>query len=373
MKDLSDEGGGALFPHEPVAYVDELLRQCLQLHATDLHWEPEENGYQVRVRVDGLLRRLDALEDEAFCMSVSSRIKLLAGMDIGQKRLPQDGSFVWEGAGRKVPVRVSTIPTVAGEKLVLRILDGRRFRDLDSLGMGGFMQQLLRRALDRPGLVLVTGAAGAGKTTTLYTILQQLRLEQLNVVTLEEPVEYRLDGVYQIQINRLSGLDFAGGLRAVMRQDPDVIFVGEIRDPETARMALRAAMTGHLVLSTLHTAEACQAPLRLMEMGVEPYLVAAGLNAVLAQKLVRNVCPSCHGLTTACARCNGSGYVGRTGVFQLLVMAPALREMLLEAPSLISFRERAQAGHWLTTSPRFEQEEPLFLKPLQQEKGAIPS
>jgi type II secretory ATPase GspE/PulE/Tfp pilus assembly ATPase PilB-like protein len=307
-------------------------------------------------------------------LTVASRIKLLAGMDIGQKRLPQDGSFVWEGAGRKVPIRVSTLPTTAGEKLVLRILEGRRFHDLTELGMGGNIQRLLRRTLEQPGLVLVTGAAGAGKTTTLYTILQQLRLDQLNVVTLEEPVEYRLEGVYQVQINRLSGLDFAGGLRAVLRQDPNVIFVGEIRDPETARMALRAAMTGHLVLSTLHTADACQAPLRLMEMGVEPHLVAAGLNAVLAQKLVRNVCSACHGLSSSCSRCGGTGYDGRTGVFQLLVMDAALRELLLEAPSLTSLRERAQAGQWLVTSARFEQADPMVLKPIQRlEKGAIPS
>jgi len=363
-----------LFPHETIAYVDELLRQCLQMQATDVHLEPKEQGFQVRVRVDGLLRPVDMLEDEAFCLSVFSRIKLLAGMDIGQKRLPQDGSFVWEGDGRKITIRVSTLPTIAGEKLVLRLLEGRRFPDLAALGMGSNIQRLLRKALEQPGLVLVTGAAGAGKTTTLYTILQQLRLEQLNVVTLEEPVEYRLDGVHQVQINRMSGLDFAGGLRAVMRQDPNVIFVGEIRDPETARMALRAAMTGHLVLSTLHTAEACQAPLRLMEMGVEPHLVAAGLNAVLAQKLVRKECPACHGFSSSCGRCSGNGYIGRTGVFQLLVMDTSLREMLLNEPALSSFREKAKEGQWLVTTSRFEQSEPFFLKPLQTvDKGAIPS
>lgn len=355
-----------MFPQETVAYVDALLQQCVQLQATDVHWEPRVPGCQVRIRVDGLLRPLDVVEDDDFCLSVASRIKLLAGMDIGQKRLPQDGSFVWEGGGRRVSIRVSTLPTIIGEKLVLRILEDRKFHELADLGMPDNVQRRLRPVLEQPGLVLVTGAAGAGKTTTLYTILQQLHLEHLNVVTLEDPVEYRLDGVYQVQINRLSGLDFAGGLRAIMRQDPNVIFVGEIRDPETARMAFRAAMTGHLVLSTLHTAEACQAPLRLMEMGVESHLVAAGLNAVLAQKLVRKPCSACYGLSSTCARCGGTGFDGRTGAFQLLVMDNTLRELLLEAPSLTTLREQAESRQCLVTTSRFQQTGPTFLKPKQR-------
>lgn len=365
-KEESDKEGNRLFPQETVAYVDALLQQCVQLQATDVHWEPRVPGCQVRIRVDGLLRPLDVVEDDDFCLSVASRIKLLAGMDIGQKRLPQDGSFVWEGGGRRVSIRVSTLPTIIGEKLVLRILEGRKFHELADLGMPDNVQRRLRPVLEQPGLVLVTGAAGAGKTTTLYTILQQLHLEHLNVVTLEDPVEYRLDGVYQVQINRLSGLDFAGGLRAIMRQDPNVIFVGEIRDPETARMAFRAAMTGHLVLSTLHTAEACQAPLRLMEMGVESHLVAAGLNAVLAQKLVRKPCSACYGLSSTCARCGGTGFDGRTGAFQLLVMDSTLRELLLEAPSLTTLREQAESRQCLVTTSRFQQTGPTFLKPKQR-------
>lgn len=365
-KEESDKEGKRLFPQETVAYVDALLQQCVQLQATDVHWEPRVPGCQVRIRVDGLLRPLDVVEDDDFCLSVASRIKLLAGMDIGQKRLPQDGSFVWEGGGRRVSIRVSTLPTIIGEKLVLRILEGRKFHELADLGMPDNVQRRLRPVLEQPGLVLVTGAAGAGKTTTLYTILQQLHLEHLNVVTLEDPVEYRLDGVYQVQINRLSGLDFAGGLRAIMRQDPNVIFVGEIRDPETARMAFRAAMTGHLVLSTLHTAEACQAPLRLMEMGVESHLVAAGLNAVLAQKLVRKPCSACYGLSSTCARCGGTGFDGRTGAFQLLVMDNTLRELLLEAPSLTTLREQAESRQCLVTTSRFQQTGPTFLKPKQR-------
>lgn len=365
-KEESDKEGNRLFPQETVAYVDALLQQCVQLQATDVHWEPRVPGCQVRIRVDGLLRPLDVVEDDDFCLSVASRIKLLAGMDIGQKRLPQDGSFVWEGGGRRVSIRVSTLPTIIGEKLVLRILEGRKFHELADLGMPDNVQRRLRPVLEQPGLVLVTGAAGAGKTTTLYTILQQLHLEHLNVVTLEDPVEYRLDGVYQVQINRLSGLDFAGGLRAIMRQDPNVIFVGEIRDPETARMAFRAAMTGHLVLSTLHTAEACQAPLRLMEMGVESHLVAAGLNAVLAQKLVRKPCSACYGLSSTCARCGGTGFDGRTGAFQLLVMDSTLRELLLGAPSLTTLREQAESRQCLVTTSRFQQTGPTFLKPKQR-------
>lgn len=365
-KEESDKEGKRLFPQETVAYVDALLQQCVQLQATDVHWEPRVPGCQVRIRVDGLFRPLDVVEDDDFCLSVASRIKLLAGMDIGQKRLPQDGSFVWEGGGRRVSIRVSTLPTIIGEKLVLRILEGRKFHELADLGMPDNVQRRLRPVLEQPGLVLVTGAAGAGKTTTLYTILQQLHLEHLNVVTLEDPVEYRLDGVYQVQINRLSGLDFAGGLRAIMRQDPNVIFVGEIRDPETARMAFRAAMTGHLVLSTLHTAEACQAPLRLMEMGVESHLVAAGLNAVLAQKLVRKPCSACYGLSSTCARCGGTGFDGRTGAFQLLVMDSTLRELLLGAPSLTTLREQAESRQCLVTTSRFQQTGPTFLKPKQR-------
>lgn len=353
-----------MLEREPVGYVDRLLQQGLELGASDLHLEPLEKGYQVRARVDGLLRTLEVAEDKGFFLTVASRLKLLAGLDIGQQRLPQDGSFVWSNTdqGRKVNVRLSTLPITDGEKLVLRILAGHQFSHFSDLGMNSGMEARFRQALENPGLVLVTGAAGAGKTTTLYTVLKQFDRRRLNVVTLEEPVEYRLEGVQQVQINRLSGLDFANGLRAILRQDPNVILVGEIRDAETAKLSLRAALTGHLVLSTLHTTDACQAPVRLIEMGVEPYLVASGLNAVLAQKLVRKICAGCQGLERHCRQCGGTGFDGRTGAFQLLLFDAALRETLMDFPSSTRIREKALENKLLYTSKRFDRQPAVFLQ-----------
>ena len=363
-----------MLAREPVSYVDHLLRQALQLRASDLHLEPIEKGYQVRARVDGLLRTVEVVEDKGFYLTVASRLKLLAGLDIGQQRLPQDGSFVWHGDDQKVNIRLSTLPITEGEKLVLRILAGQQFSRFSDLGMNSRIENHFRRSLENPGLVLVTGAAGAGKTTTLYTVLQQLNRRQFNVVTLEDPVEYRLEGVQQVQINRLSGLDFTNGLRAILRQDPNVILVGEIRDTETAKLCLRAALTGHLVLSTLHTADACQAPIRLIEMGVEPYLVASGMNAVLAQKLVRKHCASCQGLERKCRQCGGTGYDGRTGAFQLLLFDSALRELLMTAPSAARIREQALERRLLYASPQFSRQSTILLDPVNgSEKGAANS
>jgi len=301
---------------------EELLEQAVEARATDIHLEPSPQSLRIRLRVDGALVSLTTLKQETG-QQLCSRIKVRAGMDIAQRMLPQDGSLHLSCQGQKWDVRVASQPTVQGEKLVLRLLPGRPVeQDLTALGMDQSTATAFTRQLRKgQGLVLVTGPTGCGKTTTLYTAINLLDKERLNIMTLEDPVEYHLPDIVQTQVNYRAGLTFVAGLRGALRQDPDVMLVGEIRDAETAAITVRAALTGHLVLATLHTVNSQAAVARLLDMGCAPYQVASALNGVLAQRLVRIPC-GCGG---GCKRCLNSGYFGRTGVFELLVMNSSLR------------------------------------------------
>lgn len=308
-----------------------LLEQAVGARATDIHLEPVPGHLRIRLRVDGMLLQLSSLpEDEGKLLC--SRIKVRAGMDIAQRMLPQDGSLRLGVQGQIWDVRVASQPTILGEKLVLRLLPTQPVgQDLAALGMdqetGTRFANLLGKG---QGLVLVTGPTGCGKTTTLYTSLNLLDKNLLNIMTLEDPVEYRLPDIVQTQVNYRSGLNFAAALRGALRQDPDVMLVGEIRDSETAAISVRAALTGHLVLATLHTLDSRSAVARLLDMGCAPYQVAAALNGVLAQRLVRRPC----GCRQGCGRCMGSGYYGRIGVFELIAIDSASKSAILSGTQL---------------------------------------
>jgi type IV pilus assembly protein PilB len=349
-----------------VALVDLVLAQAVQQRASDIHIEPVGDTLRVRARIDGVLRELQVLPPQSRG-PVVSRIKVMAGLDISVKRRPQDGRGVVRVQGRELALRVSTLPTNGGEKVVLRLLDsGNAGQRLAQLGMTPELHAQLARLLVRShGVLLVTGPTGSGKTTTLYAAMAALDRERLNVITLEDPVEYRLPGLTQVQVHRKAGLGFAAALRAVLRQDPDVIMLGELRDRETVEIALAAALTGHLVLSTLHTNDAASAPARLYEMGAAPYLVAGGLIGVLAQRLARRLCVHCRVQHTAraaelealglpprevrafapagCDRCDGTGFRGRVGVYELLVVTPRLRERILRRAPAASLGAVARA------------------------------
>jgi type IV pilus assembly protein PilB len=349
-----------------VALVDLIIAQAVQQRASDVHIEPVGSTMRVRARIDGVLRELMVLPPQSRG-AVVSRIKVMAGLDISVKRRPQDGRGAIQLQGRELALRVSTLPTQGGEKVVLRVLDSSNAgQQLEQLGMAPALRARFARLLVRShGVLLVTGPTGSGKTTTLYAAMGALDRERHNVITLEDPVEYRLPGLTQVQVQRKAGLSFAAALRAVLRQDPDVIMVGELRDKETVEIALAAALTGHLVLSTLHTNDAASAPARLWEMGAPPYLVAGGLIGVLAQRLARRLCMHCRAQHTArapelerlglpprelrvfapvgCDRCDGTGYRGRTGVYELLVVTPRLRERILRRAPADALAEIARA------------------------------
>jgi type IV pilus assembly protein PilB len=324
--------------------VETLLRRAVESRASDLHIEQGREEVVIRERVDGVLRRVTSLPGEAR-LALLSRIKVVAGMDISVKRRPQDGGFPFRHGPRILSVRVSTLPVEGGEKAVLRLLDPTAVPSaLGNLGLGD--QDLARlREMIRAGrgVILVAGPTGSGKSSTLFGALGELDREGLNIVTLEDPIEYRVEGVNQVQVNARAGLTFPAALRSVLRQDPDVIMVGEIRDRETAEIAMAAAMTGHLVLSTVHTIDAPGAVTRLLQMGVASHLVAGGLSGVVSQRLLRRRCPSCGGHGGDCPRCH-AGYRGRTGVFQVLVMDDALREEVLNGASTGVLRRLAERG-----------------------------
>jgi type IV pilus assembly protein PilB len=349
-----------------IAAVELLLERAAALGASDIHVQPDGGALVVRARVDGVLRRILELPAGS-AAAVVSRIKIMAGLDIAVKRRPQDGRCAVTAAGRPVELRVSTLPAAGGEKVVLRLLDrGDRRPSLPALGLGGLLGARLERALDREhGLFLVTGPTGSGKTTTLYAVLESRDRVGRNVVTLEDPVESRLEGLAQVQVQPLAGLTFATALRSVLRQDPDIIMVGEMRDRETAEIGLAAALTGHLVLSTLHTIDAPGAVSRLVEMGAPRYLVAGGLVGVLAQRLVRRLCADCRTVVPArgeelhhlglpapthlpravgCARCGQTGYRGRVGIFELLQVDAAVRELILDGAPADAIREASPAA-----------------------------
>jgi type IV pilus assembly protein PilB len=326
-----------------VRLVDRVLSEAVDARASDVHLEPGPDGVAVRFRVDGLLQDAHQLPFGAHAALIS-RLKIMAGMDIAVRRRPQDGGLVIPGPGGDVPLRVSMLPSRDGEKAVIRILDpGRSPTGLDQLGLDPADRKRLRRLLaGGQGVILASGPTGSGKSSTLHAALLEVDRTHLNVVTLEDPVEYRLPGVTHVQVDARAGLGFADALRAVLRQDPDVIMVGEIRDRETAEIAMAAAVTGHLVLSTIHTTDAPGAVARLLQMGVPSYLVAGGLAGVVAQRLVRTVCGACRGRSGGgCPRCL-DGFLGRTGVFQVLVMEDALRDAVVSGAPVSALRRRAR-------------------------------
>jgi general secretion pathway protein E len=322
-----------------IRMINALLTQAAREGASDIHIEPFENASVVRFRVDGTLRDV-VRPKKALHGALISRIKIMAQLDIAEKRLPQDGRITLRVGGRPVDVRVSTLPTGHGERAVLRLLekDAQRL-NLERLGMAQDTLQQFDKLIARPhGIVLVTGPTGSGKTTTLYAALSRLETESSNIMTVEDPIEYDLPGIGQTQVNDRIGMNFARALRSILRQDPDIIMIGEIRDLETAQIAVQASLTGHLVLATLHTNDAASAVTRLTDMGVEPYLLASSLLGVLAQRLVRQLCPVCreerveegrvHWHPVGCDKCGHSGYSGRRGVYELLLIDDAIRSLI---------------------------------------------
>jgi general secretion pathway protein E len=336
---------------DAVVLVNELVRLAVAQRASDIHLEPKHDKLQVRLRIDGTLVDVQPVS-LAVSANVVSRVKVLAKMDIADRRLPQDGQIALEFDGKRVHLRASTFPASQGEKVVLRILSSQQLLTFDQLGFDDTAKRTLRDVVQRPqGFVVTSGPTGAGKTSTLYALLQLIDPRAVNVVTLEDPIEVELYGITQGQVHIRSGFTFAAGLRAILRQDPDVILVGEIRDAETAGIAMQAALTGHLVLSTLHTSDTVETMVRLVDLGVEPWIVANALSAVLAQRLVRVVCPHCKGparlerdvwdgdelLMAAgsnvvrpkgCERCMRTGYRGRTGIFEVVELDDEIRELV---------------------------------------------
>ncbi|HEV7440174.1 MAG TPA: GspE/PulE family protein, partial [Methylobacterium sp.] len=345
-----------------------LVRKAFELQASDIHVEAEASDVRVRYRVDGVLIEAERLAKSAQ-LALTTRIKILAGLNIAERRLPQDGRMKVSDRGQEIDIRVSTLPTAHGESVVLRVLDGSRgIADFAGLGFDEAAIGQIAAMTQKPnGLVLVTGPTGSGKTTTLYAALKRLNGPHLKVVTVEDPVEYRMAGVNQVQAHPGIGLDFAAALRSILRQDPDVVMVGEIRDGETARIAVQASLTGHLVVSTLHTNSAPATVTRLVDMGVAPFLIAATLNGVVAQRLVRRVCADCAvwapatpearlrlGLAAAepfslrracgCPACNGSGYRGRMVVSEIMVLDAGLRSLIAEGADEGRLTQAARAG-----------------------------
>jgi type IV pilus assembly protein PilB len=332
---------------EIAARLNMILVDAVRHRASDVHFEPFEHQFKIRYRIDGVLLDM-ASPSAAAGAALHSRIKVLAGLDIAERRVAQDGRFRLPIDGREVDFRVSTLPTLFGESVVLRILDAKAIQlDLEQLGLPADVLAAIRRILRQPhGIFIVTGPTGSGKTTTLYSCLRELNAIDTKILTAEDPVEYELDGIIQVGMNAAAGLGFAPALRAFLRQDPDVIMVGEIRDLETAQIAIQAALTGHLVLTTLHTNDAAGAVTRLLDMGVEPYLLGATLAGVLAQRLVRRCCPVCarSGATarSTCASCGGSGFRGRVGVYELLMVNEDLRERITRIEPVDQIREAAR-------------------------------
>jgi len=345
-----------------IKFVNYLISNAVREGASDIHIEPKEKSMRTRYRIDGVL--FDTMQSPLkMHPAIVSRIKIMSNLDISERRLPQDGKIKVSVSGRAIDLRVSTLPTNHGEKVVVRVLDSKSIlRGLEHLGMETDDQEKFREQVTLPhGIMLVTGPTGSGKSTTLYSALAQMDGDKLNISTVEDPVEYELNFCNQVQINEKIGLNFASALRSLLRQDPDVIMIGEIRDNETARIAVQAALTGHLVLSTLHTNDAPSSITRLVDIGIDSYLIAASLNGVLAQRLVRKICPKCKetyqvsdqirkyveraGITqeqickgVGCDHCRGSGYVGRVGIYEFLVVDDAFSDMINQDASINNMR-----------------------------------
>jgi len=348
-----------------VRLVDYIIANAINERASDIHVEPQEKRINIRYRIDGILHDIISPAKE-LQMAIVSRIKIMANLDIAERRLPQDGRFTIRIRHREVDLRVSTLPTIFGEKVVMRLLEkGALSLDLEKLGFDDKALEVFKRHITKPhGMILLTGPTGSGKTTTLYSGLSAIKSTEINIVTVEDPVEYQISGVYQVQANPKIGLTFATGLRHILRQDPDIIMIGEIRDLETAEMGIRSALTGHLVFSTLHTNDSAGTITRLVNMGIEPFLVASSLNLSAAQRLVRRICPQCKesyrpnkvalaslGLPKSndtmfhrgkgCSMCRGTGYFGRLALCEMLEMTQAIRNLVLNGADGDTIRQTA--------------------------------
>ncbi|NOY81881.1 MAG: Flp pilus assembly complex ATPase component [Kiritimatiellaeota bacterium] len=350
-----------------IRIVNMILVEAIRKGASDIHIEPFEKVLRLRYRIDGILHEMPA-PPKILQPAVTSRIKVMANLNIAERRVPQDGRFRIRAQGREIDLRISILPTVHGEKIVLRLLDKSNLaKDLGSIGLDPDSLQKLRHAIQQPhGLILVTGPTGSGKTTTLYSALQELNTPEVNIVTVENPVEYQLMGINQVEIREQVGLSFAAALRSILRQDPDIVLVGETRDAETADIAVKAALTGHLVMTTLHTNDAPGAIARLAYMDIEPFLIASSLRLSQAQRLVRCICTNCkepYQLTAeycksndipvemldgvelyhgrGCSRCSGTGYKGRAAIMEVLPISPRLRELMLTTTNADAVRNAA--------------------------------
>lgn len=350
-----------------IRFVNLVLAQAIKDKASDIHFEPFEKEFKIRYRIDGALYEMSPPPRE-LAIPIISRVKVLGDLNIAERRVPQDGKVRLVVAGRHVDLRVSTLPTQFGESVVLRVLDqGATQLELDSLGMPDDVLRSVEKSIARPnGIFISTGPTGSGKTTTLYSCLKRLNTIGSKLMTAEDPIEYEIDGIMQVGINAHIGLSFASALKSFLRQDPDIIMVGEIRDLDTAQIAIQASLTGHLVLTTLHTNDASGAVTRLMDMGIEPFLISSSLEAVLAQRLLRKICPQCRkaylpdstlmqqlhldaGILqqkeffqgAGCEACANTGYAGRLGIFEMLAITESIREMISEGNPAASIRERA--------------------------------
>lgn len=355
-----------------IRFVNYLIYNAVKEGASDIHIEPQEKSIKIRYRIDGVLFEMMNPPHHMHA-AIISRLKIMANLDISERRLPQDGRIRAMVHGRKLDLRLSTLPCAAGEKAVMRILDNRSIQvQLDDLGMGEDTLLIWKNQIKQPhGIILVTGPTGSGKTTTLYSSLGQMDRGRLNISTVEDPVEYHLSGINQTQCHEKIGMTFSAALRSLLRQDPDVIMVGEIRDAETARIAIQASLTGHLVLSTLHTNDAPSSVTRLINIGVEPYLIGSAVNACLAQRLVRKICTHCstqvppdehiaehlamHGIALdevwkgqGCEKCRNTGYAGRVGLYEMLVLNDTLRDRIAGNPNVTEFRRMCIEGGMVT-------------------------
>lgn len=355
-----------------IKQVDTIIQKAIEYGVSDIHIEPFEKSYRLRYRLDGVLQQISELSISQKDALVS-RVKIMAHLDIAEKRRPQDGRIkVRSTSGADIDLRVSTLPTQFGEKVVLRILDKSHLQlELDKLGFEGELLSKFREGIHNPyGMILVTGPTGSGKTTSLYAALNELNTQEVNITTIEDPIEYNLEGINQTQVHEEIGLTFSHVLRSILRQDPNIIMVGEIRDKETAEIAIRAALTGHLVFSTLHTNDAASAITRLTDMGIEPFLVTSSVKQVLAQRLVRRICEQCKveyepeasklkelGLPTenqvyyqgkGCEQCNNTGYKGRIALIEILPISDTLSQIINSSSSAMEIKEQAKKEGMIT-------------------------